>query len=204
MLAETVKLTGKKISMAEQRNLMRKNILLAFDRLLQESSYSEIGVNRICSEAHISKPTFYRYFRSREDIVYWVSRKAIGCGVAEIGRRYTWAEAYNRTLTVIDRYRTLFTDPKSPAQTNPLHTFCGEYVKLELCKTLTKYKGIALTERLCFQVETFAQMHSNLLQQWGARMMPLTRQTYADYLSSIVPIELYTTLDKPQVLSYAK
>ena len=129
--------TNKKNTLA-QRESMRKSILFAFERLLKEASYSEIGVNRICAEAHISKPTFYRYFQSKEDIVCWLSSEAIRCGAAEIGRKYTWAEGYYRTLTVINRYKVFYADPKSPATLDPLNSFCSENFKLILFETLTK------------------------------------------------------------------
>ena len=189
--------TYMKRSVSEQREIMRKNILLAFECLLQDSSYIEIGVNKICSEAHISKPTFYRYFQSKEDIVRWLSKEAIRCGVAEVGRKYTWTEGYLRTLMVIDHYRGFYADPKGPAITNPLSTFCSDFLKLVLFETLTKYKGTILTKKLSFQIEAFVQIQSYLLQQWGAKEMLLDAKTYADYLSSVVPHDLYISLEEP-------
>ena len=183
--------------MPTQRDGMKKSILVAFERLLQQTVYSDIGVNRICTEAHISKPTFYRYFQSKEDIVCWLSREAIRCGVAEIGRKYTWNEGYYRTLTVISRYKVFYADPKGPSFSNPLNTFCSEYLKVVLFETLTRYKGIILTKKLSFQIEAFIHIQSYLLQQWGAKDLLMTAETYADYLSSVAPHDLYVSLDEP-------
>ena len=176
---------------------MRKAILLAFEHLLRNDSYVDIRVNMICYEAHISKPTFYRYFKSKEDIVRWLSEEAIRCGAAEVGRKYTWSVAYYRTLLVIDHYRAFYEDPRGPALLDPLNTFCGEYLKLVLSETLTKYKGIILTNKLSFQITTFIYLQSLLLQQWGARERQQSAEAYAQYLSSVVPYDLFACLEEP-------
>ena len=196
-MQKTSMTNNKKRNALDQRDSMRKSILIAFEELLKEAPYSEIGVNRICTVAHISKPTFYRYFQSKEEIVCWLSKEAVRCGVAEVGRKYNWHQAYYRTLKVIDRYRGFYTDPKGPAFTNPYNTFCGEYFKLMLFETLTQHKGIIITKKLSFQIDTFVQMQGYLLQQWGAREMPITEEVYAEHLTSVVPHDLYLALAEP-------
>lgn len=187
--------TKKKLAI--QRDTMRKNIILAFERLLQNEPYSEIGVARICTEAHISKPTFYRYFQSKESIVWLLSKEAIRCGAAEIGRKYTWSRGYYRTLIVLERYKAFYADPKSPAFQDPINSFCGEYLKLVLFETLTRYKGILLTKKMSFQIESFIQTQSYLLQQWGMKDMLSPAETYAEHLASVVPHDLYVALEEP-------
>jgi AcrR family transcriptional regulator len=189
--------TRKKNRSPDQRQSMKWNVLQAFENLLLDAAYSEIGVNRICAAAHISKPTFYRYFQSKEDIVCWLSQEAIRCGVAEIGRKFTWTEGYYRTLSVIKHYKVFYADPKSPAFTNPLESFCAEHFKLTLFETLTKDKGIVLTRKLRFQIDAFAQLQSTLLQQWAFQDFALSTETFTDYLCSVVPHDLYVSLDEP-------
>jgi AcrR family transcriptional regulator len=176
---------------------MRKSILYAFERLLQKSSYCEIGVNKICAEAHISKPTFYRYFQSKENIVSWLSQEAIRCGIAEVGRKYTWTEGYFRTLTVLGRYKVFYSDPKGPVAVDPHITFCSEYFKAALLETLATYKKITLTKKLGFQVDAFIQMQSQLFTQWGLSDQTLSTKIYAEYLASVVPHDLYLALADP-------
>lgn len=180
-----------------QRSIMRRDILFALERLLQHETYVEIGVNEICSEAHISKPTFYRYFQSKDNIVRWMSKEAINYGVAEIGRKYSWFEGYHRTMTVFRRHKIFYSDPQSPALTGSLLAFSSDLLKNVLIETLTEYKKVELTEKLIFQIEALNFAQGHISRQWGAEGMKISPQTIADYLTSVVPHDLFKLLNEP-------
>ena len=47
----------------------KKIISTAFYELLQKYEIEEISVNRIVQAAEVSKPTFYRYYRDKYDLL---------------------------------------------------------------------------------------------------------------------------------------
>ncbi len=187
----------KKTSTADQRARMRRDILFALERLLQNRRYVEIGVNEICAEAHISKPTFYRYFQNKDSIIQWMSKEAMSCGVAQVGRKYTWFEGHYRTMTVFLRHKVYYSDPQSPAVTSSLQAFSSGYLKETLIETLTDYKKVEITEKLVFQIEALNYALGQITRQWGAEGMRIPPETVAEYLTSVVPYDLYKLLNEP-------
>jgi len=191
----------KKSNIDEQRAKMRRDILFALERLLQNKTYVEIGVNEICAEGHISKPTFYRYFRSKDNIVQWMFHEALNCGVAHIGRKYNWLEGYYRTTQVFFRHRALYSDPLSPALINSLIAYCSDYLKGAFVDTIVECKGVQLTEKLIFQIEALNYAQGHISRQWGANGMSIPPETVAEYFRSIVPYDLFILLNEPSEAS---
>ncbi|MCI6753734.1 TetR/AcrR family transcriptional regulator, partial [Galactobacillus timonensis] len=50
-------------------NPIRNAVIEAFVNLLKKKSYEEISVAEIIRKAHVSKTTFYRYFRDKADLM---------------------------------------------------------------------------------------------------------------------------------------
>lgn len=176
---------------------MRSEILFALERLLQKRTYIEIGIKEICAEAHISKPTFYRYFKSKDNIIHWMSKEAIFCGVAQVGRKYSWYEGSCRTISVFYRHRVFYCDPQSYAVTTSLIASSSEYLKTALTETLTHHKGVVLTEKLAFQIKAFNYVQGYMLRKWAEDGMHLLPRTLAEHLVSVVPSELFELLNEP-------
>lgn len=47
----------------------RKAIIDAFNQLMQYNSFEEITIPKILSKAEVSKATFYRYFKDKQDVL---------------------------------------------------------------------------------------------------------------------------------------
>lgn len=183
----------------QHRNIMRMDILKAFERcLLNNSGYVEVGISEICAEAHISKPTFYRYFQNKESIVKWISKIAIRCGVVEIGRTCSWLEGYYRTSLMQYKHRAIFCDRQSLSLTTNLIDFSARYQREALIETITVYHGQEITEQLSFQIEALMLAEGFMSRRWGESGMTIPPRTIAEYLTSIVPHDLFKLLDDPK------
>lgn len=51
------------------KNTTKQHILQAFNELMEHKSFERITVEEICREADVSKPTFYRYYRDKYDVM---------------------------------------------------------------------------------------------------------------------------------------
>ncbi len=47
----------------------KKRIQNTAQKLYQENGFSTVTINDICSACHITKPTFYKYFKNKEDTI---------------------------------------------------------------------------------------------------------------------------------------
>ena len=51
------------------KNETKKHILETFNELMEHRAFDKITVEEICKKAEISKPTFYRYYRDKYDVM---------------------------------------------------------------------------------------------------------------------------------------
>lgn len=184
----------------DQRASMRRDTLLAFERLLDQHAYKDIAVTDICREAHISKPTFYRCFEGKDYVVHWLTKEIIKCGIAEIGRRYSWLEGISNSVAALYRYRVFYSNTKNLAFAISIISNSSVFLKGIFVETLIDYKDVELTEMLVYQIDAFSYSFGHITKQWceeGARVAP---QRIATYLTSAVPRDLFILLNEPTPL----
>lgn len=181
--------------MAVQHEQMKVTILKALEHLMLSKTYSDISINDICTESFISKPTFYRYFSNKDDIFRWISEYALRTGLAQVGRKYGWLEANYRTACVHLEHKTLFTDAQSPTLIAYLIDVGFEYLKTQLQETIVEYKKIAFTEKLEFQIDCYLKSAGLMSRKWAEDHMNISAKTIAEYMTSVVPYDLYKLLN---------
>ena len=182
----------------EQRISTKLAILAAFERLCERSTYTQISVADICEEAGISKPTFYRYFQSKDNIIRWLAKRAIEGGVAEIGRTYSWYEGYLRTMSIQYKHRAFFCDEQSTAVVGSLFSFSSDYRRDNLVRAISETPGAQLTEKLSIQIEALLVIESIITRRWAVNGMQQEPAVIADYMASCVPHDLFKLLDNPR------
>lgn len=57
------------------KNTTRDHILTVFNEMMDRQAFEKITVEKICREAGISKPTFYRYYKDKYDVMTYNFRK---------------------------------------------------------------------------------------------------------------------------------
>ena len=158
---------------------------------------SEITIKRICEEAHISKPTFYRYFDNKEDMAIWVYRRAIDAGFTQIGRTCTWFVGLYRTCLEFLRYKAYFSAaPKGPSN-GMVGDALFDYKRDVLMETLTKYRRERIDSVAAFQIEAFLVSSGSMFRYWGESGMNMSPEDIAAYITSLVPWGLYNLLKEP-------
>ncbi|MDR1088105.1 MAG: TetR/AcrR family transcriptional regulator [Coriobacteriales bacterium] len=173
---------------------MKLTILHAFERLLEETAYPDISIDDICGTAYISKPTFYRYFKSKDNIFHWLTRLGFQHGVAEIGRSYSWEEGYLVSLLIAYRYRVFYAAPQSPELFSSLMDVGWNCQSDAIKETLVKYRGIQISEKLSYQIESLARAQCHMARRWAVEGMAIPPATMAEYLASSAPYELHDLL----------
>ena len=181
----------------DEHSETREAIIQAFEYLLFKHEYSEVSVKQICAEAHVSKPTFYRYFHNKDSIVHWMLAESIKQGIALVGLRHNWYDGFYRTALYFYRHRTLFSDPQNAELTASFVNYSSGYFKRILTTTLTS-KNIKITPKLSFQIDSFNFAQGYMTRQWAKEGMHMPPELYADYMTSVVPIDLFLLLNKPE------
>lgn len=178
---------------------MRNSIVSALLELVEVIPYSDIEIRQICEHAFISRQTFYRYFQSKDSIVRWKTKEYFNEGICQIGRKYDWYDGYLITLRGLYELKALYIDEQTPAFVSSLIEFCGEIQKEALIATLTRYKGVVLTEKLKFQIDALDAGQAYSTRQWNLNGMNVEPSVMADYMVSIVPYDIYHVLNVPSM-----
>ncbi len=86
----------------------KKIIISAFHDLLKKNSINSISVASILEAAEVSKPTFYRYFYNKYDLLeQWMSQ--LLSPLNHVREDYSWRDAMTDTLKAIDLEYSVFT-----------------------------------------------------------------------------------------------
>lgn len=75
---------------------------------------SEIAIDELCSDAGISRATFYRHFSSKADLPAFFTQMAATVGYYQIGRTLTCRQGHERSLTLIVRAQPLVRHLRKP------------------------------------------------------------------------------------------
>ena len=180
----------------EQRMSTKLAILAAFERLCEQTTYTRISVADICKEAGVSKPTFYRHFQNKDNIVRWLAKRSLDGGVCEVGRTCSWYEGYLRTLTIQYRHRAFFCNEQSSEVVGGLFSFSSQYRREKLLGVI-KDRGLELSDKISFQIDGLLVVESVASRRWGANGMQTPPSVIADYMVSCVPHDLFKLLDVP-------
>jgi hypothetical protein len=175
----------------------RMHILLAMDELLKRRDFKRVSIEEISVEAGISRPTFYRYFNSKQAVPKWYFDFMSIEGVCEVGRTLSWREGYVVTFSGLVPFWNLFQKAFQCPGYNALTAHFYRSRNQSLIDTVTDYKKMQLDDSLLFQIECCAKIESLAI---GKNIMSngnLSIQNIAQLLESVVPHQLHDLLDKP-------
>lgn len=170
---------------------MQSQICDALLRLLDDKPYARVEIKDICDAAFVSRQTFYRYFKNKDNIVRWKSKEIFRNGICRIGRDFGWHAGFRITLEGLYRMRGLYADPQNPAFTSQLMEFCSQLEREALMNTLACVKGVALDEKLLFQIDALDAAQAAMTRRWSLAGMEISPAVMADYMTAIVPYDLY-------------
>lgn len=182
----------------KHRDEGRDNIFRALVILLERKRYSEIGIDDICREAYISRPTFYRYFKNKDNIIRWETKKIFSIGVSRIGRQWTWQEGFFITVSALYKYRSFYADPDYLEFTSGLFEFCEQMLTRDILETISLIGCVAVTERIRFVVEAMSASTGVMTMKWIKSGMKIEPKMLSEYLVATVPQEIYELLNTSQ------
>lgn len=179
------------------RRDMQDKIFDALMEALNDKNYVDVSVGDICDRAFVSRPTFYRYFVNKDNLVRWKTKQIFEAGNAQIGRTCTWRQGFYMTLSGLCRCKTLYSDPQSAEFVSSFLEFASSYQREQLIETLLRHKNVLLSEKLEFEIDALVVAHGAMTRRWAEEGMRTPPEKMAEYLAAIVPYDLYHLLDDP-------
>lgn len=187
---------------AKSSNLMadfdlKVRIFDALDRLTVSKSFDKISVTQICTEAGMSRATFYRHFSDKFSIPQWYLDFAWAHGVHEIGRTLSWREGYYITEADVAKHRDFFRRVARSNDYNAIDNYAPRERRKNLAETLTVYHGKVITERMKFQIDATIELECHLMPKWHYGDYDVSLEEICTWMADAVPRDLFKILNTP-------
>jgi AcrR family transcriptional regulator len=186
------------LSRSKSEHPMEWSILEAMNSLAATTSFNRMEIQSICKAAAISKPSFYRYFRNKQNAVRWHMKQAALMGVGRIGYRFSWHEGIQITLACITGLGNLYGSFDTDDKSNPFagHKFTGTLLTQSLKRTLTERQHVQLTSELEFQISAVADIFNGAFGRWQREGYQNTGELVR-LCAQVVPEPLRELMDTP-------
>lgn len=187
---------------AKSSNLMadfdlKVRIFDALDRLTVSKSFDKISVTQICTEAGVSRATFYRHFSDKFSIPQWYLDFAWAHGVHEIGRTLSWREGYYITEADVAKHHDFFRRVARSNDYNAIDNYAPRERRKNLAETLTVYHGKVITERMEFQIDATIELECHLMPKWHYGDYDVSLEEICTWMADAVPRDLFKILNTP-------
>lgn len=187
-----------RVSPLEDNFSNKAAILDAITRLSKNTEFDDIPISTICSEAGISKTTFYRVFSSKYDVVEWLMTIYSAAGLDQIGRTKNWHDAISYSVYNLASHRSFLLSAnktKHPMETPAEIAYRHRRATLE--ETVTEWMHAELTMRLRYQIDEWSYYSTHIAQAWYRKELDCRKEEYINLLESLVPSELFLLLNEP-------
>lgn len=179
-----------------KKSALRKiEIMHALEACLNDGiPYETVTIPQISERAGISKQTFYRYYKNKDEILRWCEHAALDVGINEIGRIYGWHEGIYRTALVKYCHKSLFSSAVPQSLEMEVFEETLRYSKALLIERFEKILGTEVDDELLFQLQIFLASESFASRKWIDEGMTISPVLFADWMYGILPTRLREVL----------
>ena len=168
----------------------KKIISTAFYELLQKYEIEEISVNRIVQAAEVSKPTFYRYYRDKYDLLNQMF-DVIFEPMREAEQTITWGEAMLRILDNLERNLKFFQNGVKSEDRHSLRNYNMDCLSDAIFNLLARHGVDVTNDEVCFSVRSCAITHTAAVVGWVCDERRMPKGQFVRLLKASLPHNLY-------------
>ena len=171
-----------------------KDILAeSFIELAQAKPVDKIRVVDIAQNCGVTKPTFYRYFRDKYDLMVWVFAREAQGHVSRIGTDgYTWSDTLLDGLRFYEENRTFMAN--ALAHTSGRDSFIGQINEADIGYITAEIKrktGIdAIPDDLDALIRIYCYGTGQYLCDWLMSSNPASCEMVAKAMEAAIPEQL--------------
>ncbi len=170
----------------------------ALKSLLRKKSLSKITVQEIIDCADVARPTFYRHFRDKYDLVNWYFQKLCDRSFFLMGKSLTLREALTQKFAFLKSEQDFFTQAfRSEAQNSLveydyqcIHAFYTDYIRRALNGEMDR--------KLSFVLEMYCRGSIDMTAKWARDGMKQDPEEIVDGLILALPPVLSNQFEKLQ------
>ncbi len=175
-------------------NRTKRDILYAFNTLLEKKDFEKITVDEICHVAEVSRTTFYRYFRDKYDVMTYNFQKLfdqyLSTAYADSMQEFL-TNMYRATQENLHQLRRAFEVLGRNSMNDVIYSYCVN----ALIEWISKQSGGELSKKQRIQCDILAYGISYIGDNWINGRYELTPEEAAEATIELMTPEMKNSLD---------
>jgi len=159
-------------------------------QLMQRREIEKISVSDICEEAVISRPTFYKYFKDKYDLVNWYFDKVATNSFLQMGTSMNLREALTKKYVIMQGEGVFFPVAFRSRSQNNLMEYDYQSIYNFYCKYIADKTGRKIDEELDFLLRLYCAGSIHMTVEWAVEGMKMSPEEMADLLIKALPERL--------------
>lgn len=166
----------------------RIHIVHSFDALIERVGFDKITVSMLCEEAHVSRATFYRYFKDKYDVMNFNYKQMVDTAFQK-GRIDTLEDAFLIFYQMGRTYWQPLIRMFDSTGINSLSHFIADYSYDAAKIMLEENRPTPLTEEERLKLRVFCGGCSYMYEDWIRGKYDMTPEEAAHALYNAMPDE---------------
>lgn len=170
---------------------MKYRLADAMKELLEHEVVDKITVKQIVDQCGVTRPTFYRHFKDKYDLINWYFDRLAQKSFKQMGISLTLREGLVRKFEFIKGEGKFFAAAFSSESQNCLMEYDYECIYQFYCEIIHKQGIEKISEELEFLLRMYCRGSIAMTVEWATKGMKLLPQQLADRLIEALPPRLY-------------
>ena len=168
----------------------RYKLAEAMKRLMESQPLEKITVTQITELCDTTRPTFYRYFKDKYDLINWYFDKLVLTCFEQIGVSHTVEESLTQKLRFIREEKAFFMGAFRSDDHNSLKEHDFELILRFYEELISKRSAKAISEEIQFLLEMYCQGSVYMTVKWILGGMKEAPEDMARKLVEAMPPKL--------------
>lgn len=168
----------------------RYKLAEAMKCLMESHPLEKITVTQITESCGTTRPTFYRYFKDKYDLINWYFDKLAQKSFKQMGVSLSLREALLKKFQFMSMEKKFFSAAFSCETQNNLIDYDYEMIYQFYCKFIQKNAPVEFTEDIEFLLRMYCRGSIFMTADWAKSGMSLPPDRMADLLIDALPPRL--------------
>ena len=174
---------------------MKYKLAEAMKELLNHYPVEKITVTQIVDQCGVTRPTFYRHFKDKYDLVNWHFDKLVQKSFQEMGGSLNLREGLRKKFEFIKREGKFFPAAFTCDSQNCLKEYDYEWF-YQFYRDMVHEKGVKdIPDDIEFLLRMYCRGSVHMTAEWATTGMKVPPEEMADRLMAVLPPMLYDLLE---------
>ena len=180
---------------------MKYKLANAMKELLVHTPVDKITVKQIVDQCDVTRPTFYRHFKDKYDLINWYFDKLLTKSFEHMGRGTTVFDSLEKKFTYIQKEKAFFAAAFRYDKQNSLREHDFDLILAFYENLIHEKSGSPVSPEMHFLLEMYCQGSITMTVKWVLTGMDLTPSEFATLLVRAMPEDLKKLFRNLQLLS---